>query len=67
MIPCLLCWRGKPLQKGSALEGKYLLLEEIIVSFKSLPPFRRGGGEYKNGRVASSGKDPIHFKNLLYV
>ena len=32
---CLLCWLEKPFPKGSTLEGKNLLLQEQILSFKS--------------------------------
>ena len=36
-----LLWKGKSFQKGSTLNGKNLLLEEQIFSFKSRTPLRR--------------------------
>ena len=41
MTSCLTPWREKPFQKGSTLEGKNLLLEEQILSYKSSAPWRR--------------------------
>ena len=35
LCDCLLPWAEKPLNKGSTLQGKNLLLEEQILSFKS--------------------------------
>ena len=54
---CFAGWRS-PSKKGSTLEGKNLLQEEQILSFKSWPSFRREVNENKG--VASPESLPIH-------
>ena len=52
----LLLWWTQLIQMGSTLQGKNLLLEEQILSFKSRSLLRRGEGgrNMKNSRISLS-------------